>query len=321
MNELTEKLNASNSSIRKAPTQFSGQFRDFFYLHVSPNLPSKERVLEFDILLENYLSSSQPFHLIRKVASLERQKTFNTSEGHLLLASDNSPAWWLHAFLLSRLPLPSDMGKFVRNIPRHMFDIKLSNNLSKAGFHLAHLSNVKNRDTNWKDWNKEELERRMRLNIHPWNWCLIAKECWRIFGANEDIIGFIDQEYIERYGAPYVQWRRRHPLNVNYNSEEAIPYSYGSQRNQEERQIKSVVMGQGIQSTRPIIQAKWIGKGIILNLRLQLGNYYIQHDELLKWIEHNTTALKTKSWTEGKVFHWPRPSRKMAAFLEPFRSE
>ena len=320
LSTLTDELSARLPALQPAPPIFEGTFHEFFTSYVSPNLPSIERVREFNAALGEYFAIRAPQYLIRKVGSLNRRETHTTAGGQLLLPCDNSPGWWLHMFLLGDIPFPTDMVTFFQQIPRHIFDIKLKNQLNKAGFHLAHLSDVGNRDTSWHSWNKEELQRRMVLNLHPWNWSLIAKKNWQHYGGRKDIIVAIHHEYTELYGQPYIEWRQGHALDLALGKS-MIAYSYGNEPSQKTQRIEPVSPTSIFSSRRPVIKREWIGTGIVLSLHLASGKCEFPHDELLTWVSQNTKALSTISWNRDGIYHWPNPSKKMRGFLDRYLSK
>ena len=48
-------------------------------------------------------------------------------------------------------------------------------------------------------------------------------------------------------------------------------------------------------------------------------NYRVPVDDLYSFLELNTNVLKTSSWIDRGIYHWPRPTKKLLKFLESYR--
>ena len=73
------------------------------------------------------------------------------------------------------------------------------------------------------------------------------------------------------------------------------------------------------QFSRPCIKQKFVGKGVILEVRLAEGAFRVPHDDFHGWVGANKNALKTDSWQKGGVYSWPRAPADMLEFLEQYR--
>ena len=142
----------------------------------------------------------------------------------------------------------------------------------------------------------------MVLNLHPWNWSLIAKKNWQHYGGRKDIIVAIHHEYTELYGQPYIEWRQGHALDLALGKS-MIAYSYGNKPSQKTQRIEPVSPTSIFSSRRPVIKRGWIGTGIVLSLHLASGKCEFPHDELLTWVSQNTKALSTISWNRDGIYH------------------
>lgn len=82
-----------------------------------------------------------------------------------------------------------------------MFDIPRSipSHINHGRWHVAHVLDAKNRNTDWENWNREELTRRFIRNIHPCNCFYIPHQEWRLYGGDPRVIGFFIERYRERY--------------------------------------------------------------------------------------------------------------------------
>ena len=138
------------------------------------------------------------------VRDLERGQEYQTASGERLVPSDNAPAWWMHyvAFTCSR---PPDLTA----MPTHMFEVaqRIPSHVSAAGWHVAHIYNAKDRNTDWQNWTRAELTRRFVRNVHPCNCFYIPKPEWQRYGADPQVIAFFATEYAKRYGRIWEEFR------------------------------------------------------------------------------------------------------------------
>lgn len=83
----------------RPPAEYSGTLDAFTTQYILPNLPSAESVAEFHDGLAEYLSRSDALYLLRYVTGTERRQIYSTADGSRFKATDNAPAWWVHAML------------------------------------------------------------------------------------------------------------------------------------------------------------------------------------------------------------------------------
>lgn len=316
-----------------APPTFSGTFSEFFQTHVAPNTPCPDRVHEFDHRLRQYLASTDPIHVVRKAGTQDRGTICTSDTGSRMLPTDNSPVWWIHAFLLSNAPFPSDNKTLFERLPYHMFKLPSSlTYLNSAGFHAAHIVNAKDGNTNWDSWSREELWRRTVVNIHPCNMFLVAKIDWRVWGGKPDIIECAKHLYRERYGALMTTFLREVGESNEGGPLADVPYHYAAEpKNPKKPRFSTptqvTVLPDKLNATaalmlnRPMIKSALIATETDLEITTIGKRFLVPHDALLDWVGKNTNALQTDSWIKKGLYSWPRPSQKMIVFLHQFEME
>lgn len=186
----------------RAPTAFSGRIEDLASNHVVPNLIEPRVVSEFHKLLFDYLESNDPLFLIRALAETARGQTYRTNSGGRFKATDNAPAWWIHFTLFHEINIPaSSFASIIETLPTHFFEVavQVPLSISAAGWHVAHIFPVKDRNTNYRAWNHDELARRCVRNIHPCNYFFIPKTDWQVWGGNDHVISYFAKLYEDYY--------------------------------------------------------------------------------------------------------------------------
>ena len=185
-----------------SPETFTGTLDDLCERFILPNLPSSQVVDAWHNLLVEYVALRNPLLLIRYMRGTERGAIYRTKEDRPFKATDNAPAWWFHFALFQELvPSVGDFASLVPTIPTHIFEIasQLPVNINKAGWHVAHVFDVKTGDTNYHDWRLRELVSRFLRNVHPCNYFIVPKVDWQKWGGEERVIGYFAQLHKERY--------------------------------------------------------------------------------------------------------------------------
>lgn len=218
-----------------APAAFSGSIEDFFEQYVVPNLPSTAIVAHYHNRLMEYCRLQDPIFVVRQIQPLERGTIYVTNTGSKLKASDNSPAWWLHAMMREeRTFTPNTFEQAILTMPTHIFQVKkhTKQTINDFGWHVAHIYNAKNGDTNYRAWDRNELIRRFIRNIHPCNCFYIAKTAWQSYGGDPAIIAFFAERYAARYGMVWNEFRAlaQGEAFTNRASLGGILYTYGAQQ-------------------------------------------------------------------------------------------
>lgn len=294
----------------RPPAQFDGKFSEFFALYVEPNLLLADRVQSFDALLRRHLSGDDPIHVTRYVRGQERGTTCRTADGSRILPTDNAPVWWLHAFLHSDASMPDEPEALFSDLPCHFHQVARFQTLNQAGFHAAHIVSAKNRDIAWQSWSRDEVARRMMVNLHPCNMFLVAKQDWARNGGRPDIIEWVVDAYRRRYGETMDQFLDDYDPDSSLGRPAGDPaYLYGA----------GTTTDDVIQTKRPLIRKNLVGRGVSLEIVTDGARYRLPHDDLVAWARKHTTALETVSWLDRGIYSWPRSSAAMREFLRAYR--
>jgi hypothetical protein len=195
------------SGIPRPPTTFDGTLRELYSGWAERVLLRTDVVEEFHDLLVSYLQAADPLFLVRMVKGTERGVTVRTAAGQRLRVTDNAPSWWIHRELFAgRIPDRAAFGAFVDEVPSHMFRIPKGENISSAGWHVAHIFDVKNGDVSFAAWDRTELVRRMVRNIHPCNYFFVPKQDWQRHGGDPRVIAFFYDRLAAKYHAIWAEF-------------------------------------------------------------------------------------------------------------------
>jgi len=188
--------------IPPAPDCFDGSLAELYESWATKVLLSSSAVEEFHLKLVAHLKSDDPLFLTRLVKGQERGRIVRNKVGFRLRATDNAPAWWLHAKLFDADSFTYDsFSSFIASIPSHMFEIRLPQSINSAGWHVAHIFNAKDRNLDYDHWDHPELTRRTIRNIHPCNYFYIPKIDWRVHGGEQAVIAFFCEKFAATYSA------------------------------------------------------------------------------------------------------------------------
>lgn len=194
-----------------SPPEFDGTLDVFIDRYVLADLPKREAVEHFHDALQKYIISPDPLFLLRAVAGTERRTIYRTHDGTRFRAADNAPAWWVHAALVQGYRIaPEAFADVVATIPTHMFDVAAISapTASSAGWHIAHMFDVKDGNTDYERWTRADVVSRFVRNIHPCNYFPLAKSEWQRWGGDKRMIGAFAALYAERYGDVWPQFVR-----------------------------------------------------------------------------------------------------------------
>lgn len=186
-----------------APLHFRGSWSRFYQEHIEPNLPTISTVAQCHEWMKRYCGESDPVFPVRYVKGTERRRIYSTSDGTRIAPSDNSPARVLHALLVNgAIPNYESFKRSMLNLPAHMFDERkcVKRTMNGYGWHVAHIYRAKDGNTEFSDWDRQEVERRFFLTLHPCNIFFVAGTRSYRIGGDPHVIGFIVDKYFCRYG-------------------------------------------------------------------------------------------------------------------------
>lgn len=205
--------------MKHAPETFSGTWLDFYSEHVQPNLIATETVERVHEWMKQYCREADVQFPVRYVTGIERRRQYFTSDGTCIIPCDNSPAWKLHALLLcGEINTYATFRDSVPTLPRHFHDAVAHETVWRYGWYVAHIFPAKNRDTDYQNWNRPEVERRFLTALHPCNIFFVPRICGRTLGEDSDVISFFADQYRHRYErvwADFLDCIRVRPLPIN----------------------------------------------------------------------------------------------------------
>lgn len=209
MASLSSALDAKSAAsagppLPASPTAFDGTLEDLAAHHLLPALPAVDLVLDVHEQLVRHVGQSDPLFLIRHIRGTERRHDYHTRDAVRIRATDNSPAWWMYAALRAGHRIaPDAIAAVIESIPCHMFDVapRSAPVPASAGWHIAHILNVNDRNLDYSSWSRREVVRRFMRNIHPANYFLLPKCDWQRLGNDADIVDFFAAVHRERYAS------------------------------------------------------------------------------------------------------------------------
>ena len=197
--------------MNRPPPRFDGPFDVYFSQFIEPNLLAPEVVRALHADLGRYVEESDPIFFLRQMKGVEPMRRrgnllpLQAASGGRVAFTDNSPHWALHALAYGNaLPRGPGFSEWLRErMPCHMHDVnrsKLGETLNDARWHAAHIFDVKDGNTDWRSWGRDELVRRFIRNVHPCNLLLLPLSDWQRLGKQTDLLHFAVDRYRERYG-------------------------------------------------------------------------------------------------------------------------
>lgn len=179
--------------IPKAPgPPYEATFADFVQGQLVRVLPAEEQIRYVHRQLMDYVVRPDATFITRKVSGQERGEVVTTSDGTALLPSDNAPAWFFHSVMFNNaMPSEPAFADFVRETPTHFFDVAKYQTVNTAGWHVAHILDAKDGNTQWRTWSRGDAMKRFIRNVHPLNIFYVPKTDWQRVGGDPDLIGFV----------------------------------------------------------------------------------------------------------------------------------
>ena len=208
--QVIDRVDLRRRAIPGAPVRFRGIRTEYISRYLEPLLPDVRAVEDFHRALVEYLLRPDPELLIRAVAGLERGEVVRTRDGTALKPTDNAPAWWWHAVLFNGVPITSArFPTLVAGTPCRMFDIGSVPTINGAGWHAAHILDVKDGNIDWRGWDRVGATWRFVRNVHPCNVFYVpTKPDWQRVGGDHALIASVAGFYRERYAAVWEEFTR-----------------------------------------------------------------------------------------------------------------
>jgi len=213
-------------ALQICPSVFAGTLEEFADRHVLPNLPTGEVVIDFHQALMSYVAESDALFLVRAVSGTERRHDYPIAGSVTFRATDNAPSWWVHSALTAGHRIaPGAMRAIIGSMPCHMFDVsKVSAPVAASvGWHIAHIFNVKDGDTDYSRWTRRDVVARFIRNIHPANHFLFPKHDWQRGGSDPRVVGYFASLYERRYGAVWDEFVAKAGASSGLQSREGAP--------------------------------------------------------------------------------------------------
>jgi hypothetical protein len=317
--------------IAQAPQNFNGSLEEFFHQWGKQVLLAPKFVEEFHKdFLTYYFNEKDPIYLIRMVQGLEREVTIQADSGAKIRATDNSPAWYVHYQIYSGhyREFPS-FSNFIDKIPCHIFRIQMPENINQAGWHVAHIFDVKDRNLNFNSWDRKELLRRTARNIHPCNYFYLPSTNWQIWGSNQEILSFYYERFSTMYrsvwneyldivgGSPFPHFD---PSDLIYSFSENLGNSDSEDRviTKNEDQIREILKDCKCfyKHTRLCFKGDLI-EPLQMNDRFgiitDVGIFKMTKDNFYTVFQN---VVKSKSYKEEGIYHYPVVPKKALQFRE-----
>ena len=313
-----------------APAEFSGTLDQFCSRYVLSNLPEPAVVADFHRQLTAYVRGPDPLLLIRRVNGTERrQEPYSTSDGTRFRATDNSPAWWTHAALLQGCRIaPGAFGDVVATMPIHFhFARKLSaKTANEAGWHVAHIFDVKDGNTTYQKWSHEDAIGRFVRNIHPCNYFLVAECNWQRWGGDRRVIAYFAELYAARYADV---WKEFLTLALADASRLELPtspvvYSYPGGQEREDTQKLAGHSGVGTcadcaayESSRLLFRAAVIEAlkpDEPLCIITPMGTFKMTKADIHRVFDN---VVRSSAYRDRGYYHYPTVPQKALPFLLP----
>jgi hypothetical protein len=315
-----------SSNIKKAPLAYDGTLNEFYDDWAKYVLLSPSAVQEFHKRFCTYMETEDPLFLIRQVVGQERGQTLRTDKGARLRPTDNAPAWWIHYQIFSgQFQRYNSFAEFIESIPCHMFHVRLPESINSAGWHVAHIFDVKDRDVEFHQWRRDELIRRTARNIHPCNYFYIPKYEWQRYGGDPKVITFFYHKFRSIYRTIWEDFLRLvggtpHPNPIPVETSE-YKYSFsGSQtvRGKPKTQDSSSMELHGCAVTYS--HSRLCFKADVIEPLGMEHRFCIVTDDGIfemtkrEFYETFPKVLESKSYRQDRVYHYPKPPKRALQF-------
>lgn len=241
----------------QAPNAFHGTWRDLYQRHIEGVLPPVDDVCRVHEWMAQYCDEPGAIFPVRAVTGAERQKLYTTIDGTQIAPADNSPAWVTHALLMQkRLSSYRDFRHAIFTMPTHMFEISryVRQTANQCGWYVAHVFPAKNGDTNFRRWERREVERRFYLTLHPCNLFFVPGVRNRAMGEDPSVIRFIASQYAMRYAviwSDFLQRVKARTLDTGHRDLGSAPVAFNSDLNATVPPVSDAVSPSSLQAGTP----------------------------------------------------------------------
>lgn len=321
-----------------SPATFDGTLQSLIDDCTEQIMPSAEIVGDYHRLLVNYCRLDDPLFLIRNMGGTERGTIYSTKSGARFKATDNAPAWWMHYALFHEIRISqAEFPQVVETIPCHMFEVsaQLPESINTAGWHVAHIVDVKDRNVHFPSWDRTELTRRFLRNVHPCNYFFLPKPQWQKWGADARVIGFFAALYADRYSSVWQEFLELSGADMSKlpRTTGQISYRYGTaeraaeptERHPNGSLLPTRAIGAGGGATdAPVVSysaSRLLFKADLIDplrdedkfrVTTPAKTYEMSKADFLRVFARVTL---TNSWRRDRVYHYPRPPAAAAQFL------
>jgi hypothetical protein len=292
-------------------------------------------VARYHDALVGYTTTNNPLFLIRMMRGITRGHIYETAHDVRLKGTDNAPAWWMHYAAFHEMTIDDrTVADIITGIPVHFFDVsaQIPDNISAAGWHVAHLFSVKNGDTEYQDWERAELTARFIRNVHPCNYFLVPKPAWRQWGSDLRILGYIARHYADRYASIWDDFITiaRANMEMDRFSQPSGPIAYTYKESRLSERLPPSVSTATLSSTqiapasddavtykvsRLLFKASVI-EPLELHQRFRIvtpvGSFEMTKADFYRTFSN---VIRTASYREGGTYHYPIVPRVALQFL------
>ncbi len=323
------------AAIPKSPRSFSGSVGELFEQVIAPTLLPVEEVVHTHRLLVDHVRDASPLFLIRAVSGTNRREDYHTSDGLTLRATDNAPAWWMYGALFAGHRIDEgSVRAVIESLPCHLFDIAARSAPvpSKAGWHIAHILPVKDRNTDYRGSTRRDLTRRFIRNIHPANYFLLPSADWQRLGNDPVILSYATALHRSRYAeiwdefAELADYDASAPADlvpdarVEFGEAQHCEGTAVSPKAKVRTSTAKVSHSNGLatyQATRLLFRRDVIeplGDEDHFCIETPVGDFVMSKAEFYQVFPG---VVASKSYREGGVYHFPSPPRRANAFRRP----
>jgi hypothetical protein len=208
---VVSRADLSSRIVPTAPAGFDDTRSEYIERHLEAMLPDVRVVEAFHRGLVAYHGQPDVLHHVRRVAGLTLGVPATTRDGAILVPGDNAPAWFWHAVLFNEIaPDVAGIAAFVEATPFRRFDApSRQQTLNKQGWYAAHVLDVRDGDTAWRNWPTTSAVSRFVRNVHLCNVFYVPKEpkkAWVRVSGDASMIASVAAYYRERYSSVWEEF-------------------------------------------------------------------------------------------------------------------